>query len=360
MIKNCYIHIPFCSSICSYCDFSKIYYNSNLVNKYIDSLLIEINNNYHNEELDTIYIGGGTPSCLNILELTKLLDGLKILKKSKNIEYTIECNIKDIEVEKLKLFKEYGINRLSIGVESFNDNKLKYLERDYLSNDIYNKIILAKEYFTNINIDLIYAVPNEDLDILKNDLDKFIKLDIPHISIYSLIIEDNTKLKINNTKTISEELDRNMYDLIENTLTNNNYIHYEISNYAKINYLSKHNMTYWNNNKYYGFGLGASGYIDNIRYTNTKSINKYLDGNYVYSKDIITKEIDASNYAILGLRTLNGVNKKIFKDKFKCDFIDYFKVYDLLENNIILENKDSYYLNSKYWYISNEFLIRFI
>ena len=199
-MKSAYIHIPFCNSICSYCDFCKFFYNGKLVDKYINSLINEINTRYKGEILDTIYIGGGTPSSLDINNLEKLLSFISNnLNVSNELEYTLECNLTDITKEKLELFKKYNINRLSIGVESFNSKILAFLERNYEKKEIIEKINLAKKYFNNINIDLIYAVPKEDLTILKEDLQSFIKLDIPHISCYSLMIEDHTKLGIKNT-----------------------------------------------------------------------------------------------------------------------------------------------------------------
>ena len=355
MIKSMYIHIPFCTSICSYCDFCKFFYNSELADKYIDSLIKEIKANYKNEVLDTIYIGGGTPSSLTINQLDKLLSFIKTnIKTSNELEYTIECNVMDITKDKLELFKKYNINRLSIGIESFNEKVLSFLERNYTKKDIIERVNLAKEYFTNINIDLIYAVPNETIDILKEDIDSFINLDIPHISCYSLIIEDHTKLSIKETEYIDQDLDYDMYKLIESTLEEKGYSHYEVSNYSKDGYESKHNLCYWMNHKYYGFGLGASGYIDNYRYTNTKNINKYLNGNYISEKEIVTKEIDASNYAILGLRTKYGVNKKEFKDKIGTSFEDYFDTSDLSSN------EKTYYLDKDKWYVENSILIKFI
>ena len=325
------------------------------MDKYIDALTVEISKNYRGEELETIYIGGGTPSSLTINQLDKLLSFInKNIKVSKTLEYTIECNVMDITLEKLELFKKYNINRISIGIESFNKNILSFLERNYTKEDIVDKISLAKKYFTNINIDLMYAIPGEDINTLKEDLEYFIKLDIPHISCYSLIIEDHTKLGIKDTKYILEDLDYEMYSLIEKTLEKNGYIHYEISNYAKKGYESKHNLCYWKNHKYYGFGLGASGYIDNYRYTNTKNINKYLSGIYISEKEIITKELNASNYAILGLRTIYGVSKKEFKKEIGTSFKDMYDTSDLEET------EDSFYLPKSKWYIENSILIKFI
>jgi len=359
-IKSVYIHIPFCSNICSYCDFCKFYYNKNLVNKYLDSLYNEIKERYNNEEIHTIYIGGGTPSSLTFEELEKLFSIIKNIKTSDDLEFTIECNVEDITVEKLELFKQNKVNRLSIGVQSFQERILSYLDRKYNKDIIIKNISLAKEYFNNINIDLIYAVIDERIEELEKDLELFISLNVNHISTYSLIIEDNTKFKINNIDYIDEDLDRKMYNLIYDKLKEYGYIHYEISNFSKDGYQSKHNLTYWNNDKYYGFGLGASGYLDNYRYTNTKNFNKYLEGNYIYEKDIITPELDASNYAILGLRTIYGVDKHNFRKLFNKDFVDYFNVYDLINENILLENDTSYYINLSYWYVLNEILVKFI
>lgn len=359
-IKSIYIHIPFCSNICSYCDFCKFYYNEDSISKYLNALEYEINNRYNNEVIETIYIGGGTPSSLSITELTKLFNCLKNIRFSSNIEFTFECNILDLTEEKLIFLKEHCVNRLSIGIQSFQKEILSFLERDYDKKIILEKMNLAKQYFSNINVDLMYAVPGENLEMLKEDLNLFLSLDVNHISTYSLIIEDHTKLSINNTNYIDEELDFKMYELIHNTLENNGYIHYEISNFSKDGYQSKHNLTYWRNLPYYGFGLSASGYIDNIRYTNTKNFKKYLSGDINGEKEIITNELNASNYAILGFRTKYGVSKKEFEDIFGMSLVNYFKVKDLVKDNILLENEEYYYINPDYWYVLNEILIKFI
>ena len=301
MTKSCYIHIPFCNKICSYCDFCKLLYKEDLVDKYLISLEKEIKSNYKGETLDTLYIGGGTPSALSINQLKKLFDIVKLLKLNKNNEFTIEMNLGDINEEKLKLFKENKINRISIGVESVNPKYFEFLNRESYRDEVINKIDLVKKYFDNYNIDLMYAFPNQTVKEVLSDLSFIISLKPTHISIYSLIIEEHTMVFINKIKPIDEEIEEEMYYNIIKELKKNNYIHYEISNFAKEGYESIHNQVYWNNEKYYGFGLGASGYIDNIRYTNTKYINKYLDGNYIHEKEILSKEINLENEMILDL-----------------------------------------------------------
>lgn len=359
-VNSIYVHIPFCSNICTYCDFCKFYYNEKLVNNYLNALDKEITTNYKNELISTLYIGGGTPSSLKLEELHLLFSIIKKIRLADNYEFTIECNIEDITEEKLSFFMENGVNRISIGIQSFNDKILSFLGRNYNKNIIFDNILLVKKYFTNINVDLIYAIPFQTIDMLKEDLDLFLKLGVTHISTYSLIIENNTKLFINKVDYIDEEIDKEMYDLICDKLNSNGFIHYEVSNFCKEGYHSKHNLVYWMNKKYYGFGLGASGYINIIRYTNTRNFNKYLNGNYERDTEIITSSLNASNYAILGFRTLYGVSKKEFESKFGKSLIDYFNVKDLLDNNIILENQDRYYINPKYFYILNEVLVKFI
>ena len=357
-MKAAYIHIPFCKTICSYCDFCKMFYNKDLVDKYLIELEKEINKNYKGEKLKTIYIGGGTPSTLNENQLKKLLNIIKIFKLEQDYEFTVECNIENITKEKLEILYENKVNRLSVGIQTFNEKYLKFLNRNHKKEEITKKIILAKTIgFKNINIDLMYAFPKETLEELESDIDEFLKLDIEHISTYSLIIEPHTKLYIDKIKNIDEDLDRKMYDLICKKL--NNYNHYEISNFGKKGYESIHNLTYWNNEFYYGFGLGASGYINNIRYDNTKNINEYLKGNYIKNKEILTKNIEIENEFILGLRKINGINIEKFNKKYDNIF-KYDVVNRLLKQKKLITDNKNIYINKDYIYTSNNILIEFI
>lgn len=358
-IKSAYIHIPFCKSICSYCDFSKMYYNSNFVNSYLNALSNEIKEDYKGEILETIYIGGGTPSSLSIDELKHLFLITNTLNLSDNYEFTIECNIEDVNKEKLELFKNNKVNRISIGVQSFNNKILKYLNRKYDSEIILKKINLAKKYFDNINIDLIYAVNNETIDDLKKDLELFLKLDIPHISCYSLIIEKNTILYNKNEEYISEDLDRLMYDTIEKTLSSN-YCHYEISNYAKKGFESKHNLCYWNNKEYYGFGLSAASYIENKRINNTRNLKKYIEFNRDKKEEILTKEDKIRYELILGFRKIKGINKKEFYNKYNIDIHDLYNINELLKKGYLNEDDEYIFILKEYIYVSNDILINFI
>lgn len=355
MIKSVYIHIPFCSDICTYCDFCKYYYNESLVDKYLEELSREIKNNYKNEVIETIYIGGGTPSSLSLKQLEKLMDIVKLFNTDLK-EFTVEVNIENITLDKIKLLSENNVNRISIGIQTFNDKFLKFLNRKHNNEMVIEKINMIKKYIDNINIDLIYAIPGEELNDLEYDIDNFLKLDIDHISTYSLIIEDNTILKNNNVENIDDNLDYEMYKLICNKLKN--YEHYEISNFGKKK--SLHNLVYWNNEHYYGFGLGASGYIDNIRYTNTRSINNYLKGNYRYNEEILTKNNIIENEFILGFRKLKGININDFKLKYNIDINNIDIVTRLIKENKLLIDNNYLKINPEYIYVSNDILVEFI
>lgn len=360
-MKSVYIHIPFCSNICSYCDFTKIYYNKKYINKYLDSLEKEINKYYKNEIVKTIYIGGGTPTSLDIDELNKLFKIIKVFKLDENVEFTIECNIENLTIEKLDLFKKNNVNRISIGIQTFNFKYLKLLNRNHNLEDVKKIINYAKKInFTNINIDLMYGFNGQTIKELDEDLNLFLSLNINHISTYSLMIEPHTKLYIENYKNIDEELDYQMYEYICKKLKENDFIHYEVSNFAKKSYESLHNLTYWNNLEYYGFGLGASGFINKVRYTNTSNMNKYLLGNYIKEKEVITKKLDMEYEMILGLRKLKGVNILDFTKKFNIDLVKYFNIEKLIEENKLIIKDNYIYINPKYIYIENEFLISFI
>lgn len=355
-----YIHIPFCDCICSYCDFCKILYNNKYIDNYLDNLEKEIRNRYKNELIKSLYIGGGTPSSLSYQELERLFNIIKIFKLDSNYEFTIECNVNNLDINKIKLFKDNGVNRVSLGVQSFNKEILTTLNRSHTYKEVYSVINnLKKNNINNINIDLIYGV-NDNIDIVKKDIDYFLSLDIPHISCYSLIIEDNTLLKINNYQNIDEDIEYEMYKYIENKLTSNGYIHYEISNYAKEGYSSIHNINYWDNGSYYGFGLGSVSYIDNYRISNTKNISKYNKGIYISNREYEDINTNMSNDMILGLRKIKGVSISKFYNKYKKDIREVFDIDDLINNKILIIDNDNIYIDSKYIYLSNQVLIRFI
>ena len=205
-MESVYIHIPFCKSICSYCDFCKMYYNGSFVTQYLNALINEIHDRYMGEEIKTLYIGGGTPSALTIKDLNYLFDIISKLNLSDDLEFTFECNLNDINEELLLFLKEKRVNRLSIGIESFNENKLKFMERNHTYEEAVQAMKLARSLgFDNINVDFIYGIPGETIKDMKKDLDMILKLEPDHVSTYSLIIEDNTKIGYQGLIPIPEE-----------------------------------------------------------------------------------------------------------------------------------------------------------
>lgn len=332
-----YIHIPFCKKKCLYCDFVSFNMEQDFQKKYIEMLKKEIkywfceNPNY---DIETIYIGGGTPSYINELYIE---DILKILNPKKDISITIEVNPGTVNEKKLAKYKEIGINRLSIGLQSADDEQLKSIGRIHTYEDFFRTYELSRNLgFDNINIDLMIGLPKQTIKQIKNTLDKIIKLRPEHISVYSLILEENTPLsnlvKQNILNLPKEEMERNMYWYVKNYLEFNKYNHYEISNFALLNYEAKHNIDCWKQKQYIGFGLAAASYINNKRFCNISDINKYIknisENNFAKNVEILevqNKNDMMKEYMLLGLRMINGVVISEFESKFNENPIMIFK-----------------------------------
>lgn len=357
-VKTMYVHIPFCNRICSYCDFCKILYDKRVVDSYLNALEKELTI-YNGEVLDTLYIGGGTPSSLSNEELEKLFRILNVVKLSSNYEFTFEANLESLTKEKINLLQKYGVNRVSIGVETTKERYLKVLNRSLDKDDLRMKINYLKAVgITNINLDLIYALENQTLQDIEDDIQFFLSLDVSHISTYSLILEEHTLLYINGVREIDSELDLKMYNLICQKLKDNGYEHYEVSNFCKPSYQSRHNMTYWKNEKYYGIGLGSSGYLENRRYTNTCSLKDYLNGKFVLEIQELDEWTNIENEMMLGLRTKDGVDRKFFFKKYHKKIEDIFDIEDLINNGVLEFNRKSLRVNEKYFYVLNSVLVR--
>lgn len=356
-IKSCYVHVPFCKRICTYCDFCKNYYDEHVVSDYLDALKMEIKNNYKGEVLTTLYVGGGTPSCLSFDALKKLFNVLKTFKLSNDYEFTFECNFEDITEKLLSFLKENRVNRLSIGIQSFNKRYEKTLNRIIDKDKAFSKVTLAKRYFDNVNVDLMYALPNESMNDLKEDLKNVIKLDVTHVSTYALIVEEHTKLKIDKVKEVSDDEQNEMYYELAGELKKNGYEHYEISNFAKPGYESRHNLTYWNNERYYGFGSGASGFVGDKRYDNTKSVFNYVNKKtwaYEEELDVFTLMKDE---VMLNLRKTSGINKNSFKKKYGLSLNAAFNYKDLILKGLLNEKEENVFIPFDKLFVSNEIII---
>jgi len=342
VISSLYVHIPFCNKICDYCDFTKLQYFHNYADKYLDVLSKEIASTVKNKKLKTIYIGGGTPSSLSLDQLKRLLDMLAPYAKAVE-EYSFECNPDSIDIDKIKLLKKYGINRISIGVESTDDKILASINREHTFNDVKHAISLYREIgIDNINVDLILGLPNVTLKMLEKDLENILELSPKHISAYSLTVHPNTVFYINGINEPSSSFSRAAYDLVHKKLISKGYIHYEISNFALPGYESKHNLTYWKNEQYYAVGLGASGYEDNTRYKNTINITKYLSGNVERENEIVDEKSNEEYFIMLNLRTIYGLDLKRYYLLFNKDLYAHKKnvIDDLIKHKLLTMKND--------------------
>ena len=332
-VNHLYIHVPFCKTICSYCDFCHILYKEESVDRWLDRLEKDFDT-LDSQSFKTIYIGGGTPSCLNTKQLKRLLELVKSFS-SDVLEYTIEINPETINEEKINLLKEYGINRVSIGLQSSNDRLLKLMNRHHNFNDVKNCIEnLRMAGIDNISLDIIYSLPTQTMEDLKETLNDVLDLDVPHISLYSLTIEKNTIFDKLGYASLDEEIEADMYEYIEKTLKDNNYIHYEIANFAKAGYESKHNLGYWNYDDYLGLSCGAVGKYDHKRYTNSSNVKDYIDGKDVTEIEELELKEEAFENIMMSLRTIYGLDLKLFKERYGIDFVSEYK-------EALAKNKDN-------------------
>lgn len=358
-----YIHIPFCKKKCKYCDFISFSCDENIQEKYFKSLIEEIKNKdiLENKEITTIYIGGGTPSLVNSKYISQVLKEIsKKFKISENAEITIEINPGTASKEKILEYKKCGINRISIGLQSTNDRILDLIGRIHNYNQFLDTYNIVKEEFENINVDLMLAIPTQTEKELIDSLYEVINLKPKHISIYSLIVEENTEIKnmldTGTLKYVDEEIERKMYWKTKRILEKNGFKHYEISNFAKNGFESKHNLDCWNQEEYLGFGLAAHSYMDNKRFSNIDNLQEYITNieNNEFSKNIIvheeqTRESKAKEFMMIGLRKIEGISISEFERKFRINPLFYFRfeISKLTEEGLIEVDLDNIKLTSK-------------
>jgi len=338
-----YIHIPFCAHKCDYCDFISFSNCENKIEEYINKLKEEIKQeNLEQYKITTIYIGGGTPSYIDSRHIVEILN---LINKENAEEITIEVNPGTVTREKLEEYYNSGINRLSIGLQSTDNEMLKQISRIHTYEEFLETYKLAREVgFKNINIDLMIGLPNQENKDISESLENIIKLEPEHISVYSLILEEGTVLENKVSKGIldlpDEKLERKMYWQVKNTLEKAGYKHYEISNFSKPGYESKHNSNCWEQEEYIGVGLAAHSYINKKRYSNTENLNKYLidiNKNRTLHENQSLEE-EQKEYMLLGLRKIKGVNIQKFKNKFVENPIYLYRVeLDKLVKNKLVE-----------------------
>ena len=350
-----YVHIPFCKKKCDYCDFISYCNKDNLIEKYVEAMKKEIESQNIKPEITTIYIGGGTPSYIDSKYIIQIINKIKEKNVSPNPEITIEVNPGTVTMEKLEDYRSCGINRISIGLQSTNNTLLKEIGRIHDFKQFLETYKLAKKVgFKNINVDLMLGLPNQRIKDLKESLEQILKLKPKHVSVYSLIVEDGTpianKIEKGELQLPDEELERNMYWFVKNTLELNGYKHYEISNFAKKGYESKHNLNCWNQKEYIGIGVAAHSYRDITRYSNTENIEEYIKNvnNEEFNKNKIIHEVQKEDdakkeFMLLGLRKIDGIKISDFKNKFGDNPIYLYrnelkKLID--EKLLIIDNND--------------------
>ncbi|HEL1074375.1 TPA: oxygen-independent coproporphyrinogen III oxidase [Streptococcus equi subsp. zooepidemicus] len=368
---SAYVHIPFCTQICYYCDFSKVFIKNQPVDAYLEALIKEFES-YQISSLKTLYIGGGTPTAITAKQLDYLLSHLQQhLQLDQLEEFTIEANPGDLTEDKIAVLRQSAVNRISLGVQTFNDKQLKQIGRSHTEAQIYATIASLKEAgFQNISIDLIYALPGQTMQQVKENVAKALALDIPHLSLYSLILEHHTvfmnKMRRGKLQLPTEDLEAEMFEYIISEMEANGFEHYEISNFTKPGFESRHNLMYWNNDEYFGCGAGASGYLDGIRYRNRIPIQHYLkavaDGNARLSEEVLTKEEMMEEELFLGLRKKSGVSVSRFQEKFGLSFESRYGpvVRELQSQGLLVEDKDFIRMTKKGLFLGDSVAEKFI
>lgn len=368
-----YIHIPFCKQKCSYCDFCSYANKESFIKRYIQCVLKEIIEVGNNNKIDfengkddlfsvkTIYIGGGTPSLIESKYIVQIMEEIKSnFEIDEKAEITIEVNPGTVTLEKLEDYNKVGINRLSIGLQSTHEHLLKEIGRIHTYLDFLDTFRFAREAgFENINVDLMIGLPNQTLAEVQDSIEEIVSMEPEHISVYSLILEENTPLfkKVEEGLELpNEDLERKMYWAVKQTLEQNNYIHYEISNFAKQGYESKHNLDCWNQKEYIGFGVAAHSYTNGIRYSNIENLEQYIK-NYEEDKteenlvfhEKQDMEAMQKEYMLLGLRKIDGVSIQEFKIKFVANpvFLYHDKLEKLVNEELVEIDGDQIKLTNK-------------
>ncbi|WP_221387736.1 radical SAM family heme chaperone HemW [Clostridium perfringens] len=370
-----YIHIPFCAQKCLYCDFPSFARKDHLRKAYIEALnkeIISLREKHNNLEINTIFIGGGTPSVLEPDELECLLKEVAKLNMAKDIEYSMECNPGNLTEEKLEVMKKYGVNRISMGLQAKQDNLLKGLGRIHNYKTFKENFLLAKKVgFNNINVDLMFGLPNQRLNEWEETLREIISLEPAHISAYSLIIEEGTAFynlyENDKLKLPTEEEERKMYHLAKKILEENGFNQYEISNYAKEGKECRHNLAYWNMDNWIGVGSASASYIDGKRIKNISSVEKYI--NSINEKGEAVEEIinnskndNMEEFMFMGLRKINGIDENEFKNRFSMNINDVYGeiLNKYIDEGLLIRESGRIFLSEKGIEISNIIMADFL
>ncbi|MDE5413860.1 radical SAM family heme chaperone HemW [Alkalihalobacterium chitinilyticum] len=372
-----YVHIPFCEHICHYCDFNKVFLQGQPVDEYVQALDIELADaadKYFTEPIQTIYIGGGTPTALSAKQLEKVLASLhKHFTLNDSLkEWTVEVNPGGVTDDQLNVLRDYGVNRLSIGVQTFDPFLLKKIGRTHQPEDIYKTIERARQKgFNNLTVDLMFGLPEQTMEAFDATLKKAFSLEIEHFSAYSLKVEEKTVfynlLRKGKLPLPTEDEEALMYERLIEQMNKHGYHQYEISNFAKSGYESKHNIIYWNNEEYFGIGAGAHGYINGVRYANIGPVQKYIqsisekkqarfEANELSEKERMEEEM------FMGLRMLDGVSKQKFYERYGIQLTEMYQkqIEQLAASQLIQVTPDRVKLTRKGVFLANEVFEQFL
>lgn len=367
-----YVHIPFCKQKCFYCDFPSYATLDSLMEEYVESLCKEIEDKAKGYLIKSIFIGGGTPSYLEVHQIKKILNCISKLNLNKDIEFSMECNPGTLEKEKLVAMFEGGVNRISMGLQAVQDGLLKDIGRIHTFKQFKENFNLAREVgFNNINIDLMFGLPNQKVGQWKETLENIAKMEPEHISAYSLIIEEGTCFykmwNDDKLKLPSEDKEREMYEITKVILNKYGYNQYEISNYSKYEYECEHNKVYWRCLPYLGVGSSSSSFIDGYRFKNINNVKKYIENiNSNYSveeeREANSKEDDIEEFMFMGLRLLEGIDKNEFKSRFGMNITSIYKgiIDKNILNGLMKETGSNIYLTEKGIELSNKVMSEFI
>jgi putative oxygen-independent coproporphyrinogen III oxidase len=376
MIEAAYLHIPFCHHICHYCDFNKVFFKNQPVMPYLEKMRDEMKQTverYPANDLKTIFVGGGTPTALDEKQLTYFLESIHESFPVHDVkEFTFEANPNELTEEKLRILHAYGVDRLSIGVQTFNEQLLEKIGRVHSNQQAFQAVDEARKIgFRNISLDLMYSLPGQTISDFKETLDIAFSLDVEHISAYSLIIEPKTVfynlMNKGKLRVPSQEDEAFMYEMLMDEMDKHGYSQYEISNFARSGYESLHNLTYWDNNDYYGIGAGAHSYIDGIRRSNIAPLKKYMQAvtetNHAYLDEISVSKVERMEEEMfLGLRKTNGVNKASFYEKYKVEMNEVFSepIKEYTNKGLLEQTESSLRLTKKGRFLGNEVFQAFI
>lgn len=371
-----YVHIPFCHSKCYYCDFLS-FPNKGEEEVYVKALIKEIEHYGKRSRgvhtISSLFIGGGTPTVLSPFLLDEVCKAIRLnFDIEEDAEWTVEANPGTILKEHVESFKRNGINRVSLGLQAVQDEKLKAIGRIHVFEDWKRSINLLRDQdITNINTDIMFALPGQTLEEWEETIQTMIDFDLPHISAYSLIIEEGTvfgnRYKAGTLKSMDEELDRQMYECVKERLKVAGYEQYEISNWCKEGLECKHNVLYWESGSYLGIGIGSHGYMDGKRYHNTTSFKEYIEDagdieKLVVESEEITEKNAMEEFMFLGFRMLKGISIKAFYKRFGKSVFDVYgeTLEKWMKDGIIVHNNDRLFLSDKGIDLSNQVFVSFL